>query len=368
MPEVIKQESTFEYIKQNANHLFSLKKKFGDKKKAQFYREFSILLKAGVDVKYAMELYASSCKAEDKRLFQTIITHLISGKALNEAFLETSKFTNYEIHSIRVGEDTGRLYDILIQLSLFYERKINLRRQVVNLSTYPAFVFAVAVGVVFFMLNNVVPMFADIFNRFNSELPAITQYIISLSRILNTYGVFILCALILVAVYLYTQRNKPWFRKNTSLMVMRIPVIGVNYKKLILARFSQSMYLLSGSKVPLTESVDYVRQMINCYPVEVALSEVKSQLVVGAPFYQSISKYAIFEPRMVALIKVAEEVNQLEFMFKRLSDQYNADVEHQTKVMSSLIEPVMILFIAVFVGIILVSLYLPLFKLSTTMQ
>lgn len=126
------------------------------------------------------------------------------------------------------------------------------------------------------------------------------------------------------------------------------------------------MYLLLQSRTPLIEAIELVKEMVNYYPLKKALEKVQNDILHGQPLHTSLSKFRIFDKRMISMIKVAEETNQLDLMFKSLKDQYNAEVEQRTTILGNLIEPVLIIFIGLFVGIILVSMYLPMFKLSTS--
>ena len=143
---------------------------------------------------------------------------------------------------------------------------------------------------------------------------------------------------------------------------LRLPLFGTTIRKAYLARFCQAMNLLITAKTPLVEAVGLVRSMISFYPMEESLAKIEEDLTKGKSLNESLAKFSIYERRMVSLIRVAEEVNQLDSMFGRLAKQYSEDVEHQTKTMGSVLEPVIIVFIAVVVGGILVAMYMPMFN------
>jgi type IV pilus assembly protein PilC len=124
------------------------------------------------------------------------------------------------------------------------------------------------------------------------------------------------------------------------------------------------MTLLIGSKIPLLRALSLVRQMIGFYPIEISLTEIESYILKGDSLHSSLSHFAVYHKRMISLIKVGEEVNQLEEFFEKIGKQYTDDVEHQTAMIGSLIEPFMIIFLGIVVGIILIAMYLPLFNLS----
>ncbi len=348
-------------------HLFG--KKFSDKKKERFYSDLSILLSAGVDIKTTLELIIEEqTKAKDKQLYERIKDDVISGKSLSEAMNKTEQFSMYEYYSIRIGEESGKIAEVLNELSKYFTNKIKQSRQLVQALSYPIIVLLTAFGAIFFMMNFVVPMFADIFKRFKSDLPYLTKLIMKFSEIVSAYsGYFFVVVFAIIAVF-YSQRKAEWFRKYGAMLIMKLPVIGDMIKKIYVARFCHSMNLLMSAKTPLVTAIDLVKKMIGFYPIEKSLDTVKEDILKGVSLHQSLSNYSIYNKRMISLIKVAEEVNQLDLIFEKLSKQYLDEVEHQTSIMSTLLEPFIIIFLGVFVAVILVAMYLPLFQLSTSVR
>ena len=172
-----------------------------DQTKESFYSELTTLFSAGVDIKTALELIEEEQEKEvDRVLFKKIKDDVVSGISLSASIENTGKFSPYEFHSLRIGEESGKLNFVLTDLSKFFSRKINQQRQIVSALTYPAIVFSVAFGAVFFMMNFIVPMFADVFKRFGGDLPGITQFIIDLSDGIadNWFYMFLIIALLLI--------------------------------------------------------------------------------------------------------------------------------------------------------------------------
>lgn len=338
-----------------------------DKKKEELYLELHILLTAGVDIKTTLELVAGEqAKARDKELVSAIKESVVGGNTLSEAIQATGKFTSYEYYSLQIGEESGKIGQVLKQLAAFYQKKIKQRRQVVGALTYPAIVLSASFGAVLFMMNFIVPMFADIFKRFGGDLPVLTKIILDISNVIRQYFFIFFAVLTGSGILIYKQRKKVWFRRISSSVILKIPLFGEMIRKIYLARFCHSMTLLIGSKIPLLRSISLVRQMIDFYPIEMSLASIETYILKGAPLHTALSNYAIYHKRMISLIKVGEEVNQLEGFFDKIAKQYSDDVEYQTGMISSLIEPFMIISLGLIVGIILIAMYLPLFNLSTT--
>jgi type IV pilus assembly protein PilC len=343
-------------------------KKFGPKEKEGFYTELGLLLSTGVDIKTAFEIIEEDMQVKKhKLLLEQIKNDIISGKSIYQAVdAHTGVFTKYEVQSIRIGEETGKLPEVLKELGAFYESGIKLKRQIVGVLTYPIVVISMAILIVYFMLSFVVPIFSDIFTQTGRELPAITQFLIKLSNksSLIFYTLFFIIGSIVLVHK--TQKKKSWYRKFTSSLFLRIPVVNKLIQKIYLARFCQSMKLLASAKVMIHDALDLVKNMIEYYPIEHALESVQHEVVQeGKLLNESLSAHKIFPKKLVALIKLSEEVNAPEIIFDKLHKQYSAEIEHQQAVVGKLIEPIFIILLGLFVGFILVAMYLPMFEMSS---
>lgn len=343
-------------------------KKFGAKEKESIYSELGLLLSTGVDIKTAFEIIEEDIhNKKHKALLEKIKNDVISGKRIYEAFSSHTKiFTKYEVQSIKIGEESGKLAEVLKELGAFYESSIKLKRQIVGVLTYPVVVTSMAILTVYFMLSFVVPIFSDIFTQTGGELPAITQFLIKLSNKSSVIFYYIFGVIASFILLHKTQLKKEWYRKYTSAFFLKLPVVNKLIQKIYLARFCQSMKLLASAKVMIDEALDLVTNMIEYYPIEKALTEAKKEVVVeGKQLYESLAKHPIFPKKLVALIKLSEEVNAPEIIFEKLHQQYSAEIEHQQAVVGKLIEPIFIIILGLFVGFILVAMYLPMFEMSS---
>ncbi len=344
------------------------KKPFSNKVKEDFYTELSVLLNAGVNLKDALELLHTSIKKEQhKAVVNALINDVVAGKSFSEAMEVQNPFTNYEYFSVKIGEETGTLAEITKQLGAFFARKNEQRRHLISALTYPIIILSTAVLVVVFMLRYVVPMFEDIFKQQGVELPGITKFIIKLSGLMHSYGWLLLILFIAIPFIRVTMKNNMVYKQWKDKIMGRLPFIGQFLKTVYLSQFTQAVALLTASKVPIVHSIQLVKQMINYHPLQWALDKVEHQLLLGSPLSTALKEHKLFDAKMVALVKVAEETNQTEFMFQRLNDQYNDQVQRRSKLLSTVMEPIIILFVGIFVGIILIAMYLPMFKLSSVL-
>ncbi|MGZ3862801.1 MAG: type II secretion system F family protein [Bacteroidia bacterium] len=341
--------------------------KFDAKRKEWFYSELGILLGAGVDARAALELVEDDAKkGNEKKLMTKLKEEVIAGKQISEVLQHMKEFTSYEYYSIKIGEETGQLNQVLPELSKYFGNQVKLKRQIVGVLTYPLIVIGVSVGVLTFLLTTVVPMFADMFHSAGQELPWATQMIIKLSNFMSSY--FLLFFLITVGLiaYLYSQRKKVWYRKYTSALILKVPIFGPLIGKIYTARFCQSMKLLLSSHTRMLDALDLVEKMISFYPMEIALREVKEDVFKGVLLSESLAKHPIFAKRVISLVKVGEEVNQTDVIFDKLSSQLSDEVDHQNAVLGKLIEPFFMLILAGIVGFILIAMYLPMFNMAST--
>lgn len=345
--------------------LFS--KKFSDQKKESFYSELYILLSSGIDIKSSFEIIISQQKKEeDKKVFTTLYDGIIEGKSLSDAMEETDKFTPYEYFSLKIGEESGKIIDVLKELTTYFNKKIKQRRQLVGALTYPIIVLVTAILAVFFMMRFIVPMFVDVFKRFQGELPALTKKIIDISNFITQSTGEMFTILIVLVIMYFIFRKKEAYRKYSTNIMLRLPLFGEIIRKVYITKFCQAMALLMSSKTPMLKSMQLIKEMIAFYPFEQAIEGIRKDILYGKALHECMNEYSLFDKRMIYLTKVAEEVNQLDRIFEQLNIQYTEELEHRVSMISNLLEPILIIGVGLLVALILISMYLPLFQLSTS--
>lgn len=343
----------------------SFSKKVGAKEKEVLYKDLATLLNAGVDFKTALDILANQQKKEYLReLILEIKTKIVRGKSFYEALEDTGKFSPYEYFSIKIGEETKKLDIVLLELHKYFKRQIKLRKQIISVITYPSFVLILTVGVLYFMLTYVVPMFKSVFNQFDGDLPALTKNIIVLSEKFPTIFVGVLLVVIAIVILVKIYGNSASFRNYKSRFILKIPFFGKLVKMVYLARYCQFLDLLLTSKTSLTESLDMVKKMIGFYPIESSIDPIRNDVIKGIPFAAAMKKHNIYEYKLISMVEVAEEINELDTMFGRLADEYDEEVEHKTKMIGVVLEPLIIIVIGLIVGLIMVAMYAPMFDLS----
>jgi type IV pilus assembly protein PilC len=188
---------------------------------------------------------------------------------------------------------------------------------------------------------------------------------VNLSNTLRGNVWWILLFLVVAIVFTYTQRKQNWLREYSSKIVLKLPIVGMLIQKIYLARFANALALLISARIPILRAIQLVNQIINFYPIEVSLKKIEEEVLQGNPLNKAMQGFSVYPAKMISLIKVGEEVNKLDEFFAQISEQYTQEVEHQSSVISSLLEPIILLVLGAIVGVILISMYLPLFQMSS---
>lgn len=339
------------------------------KQREALYQELGMLLGAGIDIKTALDLQVAQHKGPLQTTLSQLRDTVVGGSTVAAALQQSGQFSAYEYYSVQIGEETGRLADILQELARYYTRQIKQRRQLVQALAYPVLVLGTAVGAVLFMLRFIVPMFADVFKRFGGELPPLTRAIVSLAALVREQALPTFLCLIGLVVLGRWLLLRPAYRLLLSRVLLRVPILGPLLRGVYLGRLCGSLALLTGAHVPLLQALALARQMLSFAPLVHALQTIEARVLTGASLHSSLAEFDyLFDARLVALVKVGEEVNKLDYFFTLLSQQYGEEVDHRASLLSTALEPVIIIFLGLVVGLILVGMYLPIFQISNSIQ
>jgi len=342
-------------------------KRFKDKQKARLYADLHLLLSSGLDINTSFEILISQASGEwEKKQYEGVKKKIISGLSLAEAMQKMNLAGSYEYHSLKIGEESGKIEGVLSEIKRYYERKIRQKRQVSSALTYPVLVLFTAVIAVGFMLNVIVPMFEEVFNRFQGNLPPLTQKIIDLSEWMKQHGWILIMALIGLGVSFRILRKRPRFLRFWHLSLLRIPLFGKLIKDIESARFCHIMSLLTAARSPLVQSLEMVADMIGFMPLKESVKSIGEGISTGKAFHDSVEQTGFFDRKFTSLIKAGEEVNKLEYSFNQLNEQYNQEIDHKLSIMASLMEPILILLVGGIVAVILIAMYLPLFQIGNS--
>lgn len=350
------------------NLLLYLGISFGDKQKEILYNDLGTLLQSGIDLKSSFDLIVKDFDTQHALFINKLQQQIIQGTSLSLAMELSGLFTPYEYHTIQIGEEIGQLDKVLLDLGGYYKKRVSQKRQLLQALTYPIVVLFTSLMAIFFMLNFIVPMFADIFSRSGNELPSLTVLILKLSSWSKKYLPGLMLLLTIVIIFGVYKKKHPWNRKWYSFIVSKIPLLGDTIEKIYLARFCNAMALLTTAQVPLNRALILCKKMVSYYPIEESLIHIQKQVVLGHSLFESLKEHKIYDSRLLSLIRIGEETNQLPLFFGKLASQYEDVIAYRSESMSSILEPLLILGLGLFVGFILIAMYLPMFQIGSTLQ
>ncbi len=345
---------------------YSRRKKWAVKQKHRFFSKMSLMLGAGIDLGTAIQIMSNdSGKGKEEEVARKVERDITLGKSLSESLYDTKRFDAYEVESIHIGEQSGQLALVLEEISSYLKTKMDSQRQVTSALTYPIIVVLTAVGTIYFMLTFMVPLFEDVFGQFGGELPYLTQLVILASDKIPVVGLSILIMVISIVVLDRIFVKNEYYQKFKSSLILATPFFGMVYHKSQLLRYYSAMHLLLSTHSTLLSALSMCERLIAFYPLKASIAAMCNRIVKGDKLSQSMEGSPVFDKSTISLIMIGEEVNKLDKIFGDLKEQTKQDLAHKTGMLNSVLEPALILFVGVFVALILIALYLPMFSMSS---
>lgn len=345
------------------------KSKMTDARREVFYAELHALLTAGLDFSHAFALLIEGEReVRMKALLERLYGEVVGGAALWQAMERSGVFRALDCGVVRIGEQTGACPIRSTSCATTTANAPLSGGWSLRAVSYPLVILCTAVAVVAFMLAVIVPMFEQVYARMGGQLPALTRWIIGLSKSFPAYAA--VTALIGVSAYvaLYLNRNRKEVRAWTAGLLLRLPVAGAIVRKDQQARFCKLLYLLISSGVPLLVGVEMLAGVIGFYPYRQSFGVICRGLEQGDSFSAGVAKFpALYDRKLTALIRVGEETNRLPEMLRRQGEVLTEELEFRIKRMGALLEPALILLVGLLVAVILISMYMPMFRLGGIM-
>jgi len=333
-----------------------------------FSRQMALLIDAGLTLSEALD---TSEEQTQQRKFQQIIhktrVDVQSGITLAQAMQKhPSAFSNFFIAMVHAGEIGGVLDKILERIAVFYENELELRRKVQSAMVYPSLVTLVSIGISLFMLVYIVPQFAEFYKDFSggeAQLPELTQKMMDISEEFRYNWYWYTLVPIIGLILLFKFRGTKWGHRIFDPIIIRMPIFGPLSRKVAITRFSRTLGTLQESGVPLIEALEVTRDTAHNLVVANAIDYTRERIREGETIAGPMKRTRVFPPMVTNLISVGEDSGNLEEMLYKLSDYYDVEIDATIRALASLIEPLLIVVIGVIIGIIVVSLYLPIFNL-----
>lgn len=304
-------------------------------------------------------------KGKQKRILSQVRERVVEGEPLADAMQPHPRvFDNLYVNMVRAGEASGALDIVLFRLAEYTERSAELRRKVRSALTYPILMLIASSGILFFLLAYVVPKITRIFEETHQALPLMTTILLAVSGFASQYWWIVLAVVIFAAVGIRVSMRSPAGRLRFDRTILRIPYFGKVLKKVALARFSRTLSTLLLGGIPLLQSLDIVKHVVSNKVLENAIEEGRDSIREGQSIADPLKKSGLFPPLLVHMIAVGEKSGELEAMLGRAADAYDSEVEASVSAMSSILEPVMTLFMGGVVLFIVLAILLPIFQMN----
>ena len=338
-----------------------------DKDLTVFTRQIATMINAGLPLVQSLEVLASQ---QPNKQFKRILTKIREDVEGGSTFAASLKqhptvFTPLYMSMVEAGEAGGFLDTVLNRLAGYIEKSMALRRKVKGAMIYPATIITVAVAVVIFLLIFVIPTFKTLFEGFGAALPLPTRIVLELSRLVRTHVVTVLGAFVgtvfVLRFYYRTERGK----KVIDSLLLRLPIIGQLIRKVSVAKFTRTLGTLVSSGVPILDGLNITARVAGNKVVEEAILKTRSSIAEGKTIADPLGASGIFPPMVVQMISVGEQTGALDSMLAKIADFYDAEVDQAVSNLTTLLEPIMIVFLGVVVGGVIIAMYLPIFKLVT---
>ncbi len=337
---------------------------------AVFCRQMSTMTNAGVTIMSSISAIAA--QAENPLLAEVLTDvgkELESGKTFSEACAKHKDFfPNIFISMVEAGEASGALDDVLGRMAEYFENQSEIREKVKSATTYPTFIGVAAVAVVIVLMTTVIPGFASMFAEGGQDLPGITVAMMAASNFMQKYFYIIVPALIVAAIAFKQWSATTRGRHTLQRLSIRLPKFGTIFRNSAIGRFCRSLSILVASGVPMIQALEIVARVVNNVEYSSAILHARKGVSEGMTLSQGLSNSPHFTPLVLHMLKVGEEAGALDDMLAKVADFYEAEVKYTVDRLSSIIEPIMILGLAVIVGIMLASVMLPMFDMGSMVQ
>lgn len=339
--------------------------------KAVFARQFATMISSGLAVLRALYVLEEQTQnTRFKKIIKAVREDVEAGMPLSDAMAKQPvAFDRLYVAMVRAGEAGGALDQTLNRLAVQLEKQDSLRRSIKSAMTYPVLIAVFAVLVMIGMLLFIIPIFADMYKDLGGELPTLTKVMMGVSNALKGYWFIIFPACGLMIWALVRLKNTDNGRRAWDRFKLKLPMkLGPIIQKIALARFSRTLATLVSSGVPILQSIEITGKTSGNTVIEEAMMDVKEAVRGGETIAKPLSRASVFPPMVTHMISIGEETGALDSMLNKIADFYEDEVDAAVKSLTSIIEPIMMMFVGGLVGVIVISMYLPMFNMMNLVK
>jgi len=336
-----------------------------------YCRQFATLIRAGITIVEATDILAH--QTESKLLKETLkkVEEEIKGGIAFSDSIERypNVFPSLFVNMIRAGEMTGSLDETLDRMAAYYEKQHTLQKKIRATLMYPLVLSVLIVGVVIFLMVVIIPQFTSIYDSIGGELPAITVFVIKLSDILQSLWWLILLIIgLVIGGLMFLYKTNEQFHYSVHLMLLKMPVFGSLLQKAAIARMTRTLSSLFSSAVPILQALDIVAKVVENPVISKVVLQSKRSLESGGSLSEPLAEHWVFPPLVHQMTATGEQTGTLDYMLEKVADFYEDDVDRTVETLRSLIEPLMIVLLAIVVGLIVAAIMIPMLSVFTEIQ
>jgi type IV pilus assembly protein PilC len=343
------------------------KKKVKQRLVAIFTRQLATMIDAGLPLVQSLEILSSQ---QEHKVFKTVIREIREDVEGGSTFAGALKkhpgtFNDLYTNLVVAGEEGGILDTILTRLAVYIEKAEALKKKVKSALIYPATIVGVAAAVVMILMIFVIPVFEAMFKSAGQNLPLPTLIVITMSKLIKQYIIIIIPALILFIILFRRYYKTDSGRALVDKILLKLPVFGLLFQKIAVARFSRTLGTLVSSGVPILDGLNIVSRASGNRTVETAIMNARSSIREGETIAEPLGRSGIFPPMVIQMISVGESTGALDSMLTKIADFYEEEVDVMVANMTSLLEPFLMMFLGVVIGGIVIAMYLPIFQIAS---
>jgi type IV pilus assembly protein PilC len=330
-----------------------------------FTRQFATMIRAGLPLIEVLNILAEQTeKRALKVILKQVERDVETGSSLTEALQRhPTVFGTFYISMIRAGETAGMLDSILEQVAVYLEKIASIQRKIKSAIMYPSVVSFVAIGITIFLMVKVVPIFSGIFEDLGGDLPLPTKITIGLSNFLQNHFILAIAMAVATVLIFWQAGRTARGRQILDRMKLKLPVFGPLLLKVSVARFTRTLGTLIRSGVNILNALDIVAKTSGNVIVEEAIVKTKNSIQSGESIANPLRESRVFPPMVVRMIDVGERTGALESMLTKIADFYEDQIDATVSGLTSIIEPILIVFLGLVVGFIVISMFMPMFKM-----
>ena len=340
--------------------------KVSQKELAIFTRQFATMIDAGLPLVQCLDILGMQ---QENQAFKSVILKVKedveSGSTFADALTKHPKvFDELFVNLVAAGEVGGILDTILARLAAHIEKAMKLAKKIKGAMVYPSTIVAVAIIVTVVLLLYVIPIFGKMFQDFGQALPAPTQFVLGLSDFTRKYFLLVIVVTVALVAALRWYRNRESGRRNIDALLLKLPILGSLLQRISVARFSRTLGTMVSSGVPILEGMDIVAKSAGNKVIEEAIVKARMSISEGKTIADPLAEAKVFPVMVTQMVAVGEATGALDTMLNKIADFYDDEVDVAVAALTSMIEPVMMVFLGGMVGGFLVAMYLPIFSIA----